>query len=251
MAASMVFTAAAQADDQVVGPFIIGPIATNWATNAAMGDGTHTTTPAIVAPMSFTQFDPSTHTGPLTSVTIDVAVSFSGTMTVQNQDPSEVRSLTAADLTTTMTVDMFNDYDGATDSLIEFDGFPFHANNKPGLRLFTTWTTPTLPINLAVGEEVTSDTLTGSGTASMVVTGADLAAYIGTGSYDVGCSALSQDNFATSGSNVFTSSNVNATCEVTVTYHHTTTPAPAPAPLALMGLGLFGMASVRRMRNKK
>ena len=91
--------------------------------------------------------------------------------------------------------------------------------------------------------------ITGSFLSPMltVVTG-PLANFIGSGNFTVGCTTLSGSTFNGGGANIQNVQNTTANCGADISYDYTPTITRVPEPTALwlLGVGLLGLAGVRR-----
>lgn len=153
-------------------------------------------------------------------------------------------------------VDIFGDYDGnffANLGLIEVDGwtnqfFP-SPNYDSNLAMVDQWDNPALPVTLKPGESATDSDLSGSWANQISYTGGDLAAFLGSGTFVVGCAAQSVDALTATGGSSLRGHEAFAECGATVTYDYTDT--PIPSPLVLIGMGVIAMASTLHRRRPR
>jgi hypothetical protein len=234
-----------------------GDGATNWTSNSNYTDNTHLpsgSSPAIRGPMSFDQFDDQGGTRVLQQVTIDISGAWEGNLTVNNDTGSGSATVTQADLLVRFVVDLFNDYNGQLitgNNLIDISGFSGDLNYDTDLDTLDSWdeTPPgTVPFQLAEGESFTDSSLAGSFSDQIVLT-SGLSAFVGTGTFDIGCVARSDDALEASGGDTTRGHSARAECTVGVEYvWDPQGETPVPAPIALMALGLLGLAGMRRLR---
>jgi hypothetical protein len=227
---------------------------TNWTSNNAFIDGLHlpsASTPEVRGPMSFDQFDDQGGTRTLTQVKIAVSGAWEGELEV-NAGASNA-TVTQADLLVRFVVDVFNDYAGLTTLAdVEISGFQGTPNYDADLDTLDSWDQDppgSVPFTLNAGESFTDSSLSGSFSDQLTLT-TGLSPFIGTGSFDIGCLARSDDALEASGSGTTRGHSARAECTVGVEYVYTTNngDTPVPAPMALMGLGLIGLAGMRRLR---
>ncbi|MBL8452105.1 MAG: PEP-CTERM sorting domain-containing protein [Zoogloea sp.] len=107
------------------------------------------------------------------------------------------------------------------------------------------------PTNLAVN--VLTDLGTVNPTDSLTFNASDLAAFIGSGSTSFSCTSLVSNSQAGGGGNIRVTQDTQAGCGLNVVYtYDVATPPPAqvpePASMALVGLGMMGLAAIRRRK---
>ncbi|WP_229634116.1 choice-of-anchor E domain-containing protein [Duganella qianjiadongensis] len=169
--------------------------------------------------LSFAQFD--SHLGTLTSVTFELFSTLNGSIKLTNKDPgTEWFSVkTGADMTASV----------------------------GGKSLVTgNWVTPGYLLASGATVNDTLQTQTVSQALNFTQT-ADLAQFIGHGSYSASLSAIS-DQELTAGGNARYGTDVTVDGYAKVTYTYTTLPVPEPETYAMLlaGLGLVGVVARRR-----
>ena len=104
---------------------------------------------------------------------------------------------------------------------------------------------------IQVGQTVNLGTVNPSD--SLLINAADLSAFIGTGTTSFTCDSLVSNSQAGGGGNITVVQNTQAGCGLNVVYTYdvpTNPPAqvPEPASMALVGLGMMGLAAIRRRK---
>lgn len=94
---------------------------------------------------------------------------------------------------------------------------------------------------------------TANPTDSLLINVSDLSAFIGTGTTTFTCDSLVANSQAGGGGNITVVQNTQAGCGLNVVYTYdvpTNPPAqvPEPASMALVGLGMMGLAAIRRRK---
>jgi hypothetical protein len=229
---------------------------TNWSSNPTnMNDTLHfNALPLLQGPMSFAQFDDQGGTRILTKVEVTVSGAWNGELRVENVSSTNDTDVTRADLQVRFAVDVLNDYDGnfSNNSLIELSGFVFDTNYDADLNSTDSWSLNppgTVPFTLAPGQSFTDDSVAGSFTNQVISLTSGLDAFIGAGTWDLGCSARAVDIFTTDGGSPNTGQTAYAECGAVVTYTwQPPNDTPIPAPIALLATGLLGIGALRRLR---
>lgn len=181
--------------------------------------------------------------------------------------------MTATDWSDTMSVQQFDPLMGVLNSASvtlsgNIQGFIEVTNNNANTATLNMtlraaidalFGTSTLQINLlpqnaqtvtvAAGATYNTGTLTAADTDTLVVTGADLAAFQGTGTYDFAVSSVGSSAFS-GASRIDFYSEVDAETFISVTYDYTPAVAPVPLPASalLLAGGVAGFGALRRRR---
>lgn len=175
---------------------------------------------------SINQFDATL--GTLTSVAITLNGEALSSATLLNNAANGQR------FSFSSTLNLFLSITGAPDPLLSLS-----------LNLFNFPST-TLPVGALqdLGTVTPSDSLT--------INATDLSAFIGTGSTSFTCESQVANTQSGGGGNIVVTQNTKAGCglDVVYTYDVPTPPGkvPEPASMALVGLGMLGLAAVRRHR---
>lgn len=214
---------------------------TNWATNPNWDPG-HVSSVHELSPMVFNQFNPIN--GTLNSVTLQIDGAWTGILRVQNLPSSTTDTdISHVELQIRMAYDVFNDYDGnAAGDLIELSGFSTDSNYDASLD--SSFSSP-VSITLAPGDIQESNNLTAAiprKTITYTVTDTELANFIGSGQWNMGCFARSDDEFITSGGSPFKGHSAWAECSVQVIYDYTPPQSELACSTSLVssGLGITG-----------
>ncbi len=111
-------------------------------------------------------------------------------------------------------------------------------------------------VTLAAGEFLDLGTAEDNGSWTVTLTGAELAPFIGTGNFSVGCSTISGTTFSGGGGNINNTQETTAACSGSIAYMYDAavvitppTTVPAPASLWLMGAGLLGFAAFKKRKS--
>ncbi|MGB0661623.1 MAG: choice-of-anchor E domain-containing protein [Mangrovicoccus sp.] len=179
---------------------------------------------------SLSKFDSSL--GTLTSATVTLSGTVSGDVRAESTD-AQAATVTL-NLSALITANLFGD------SSVSIDVEPISANT-----LNATAFDGTLDFGGTSGTTLTG--LTASDTDSATYTGADLAQFIGTGSFTSDLLAAGSSSGSGAG-NLFTAFATSAQATLTVVYEYTpdVAPVPVPAALPLLGAGLGALAMIRR-----
>lgn len=105
--------------------------------------------------------------------------------------------------------------------------------------------------SLASGDLLDLGTTSENGSFGLTLTdAADIAAFIGAGSFTVNCNTLSSSNFTGGGGNIDTNQITTGACGAEVVYTYSSDVATVSEPLTmwLFGAGLLGFAGMRRFR---
>lgn len=104
------------------------------------------------------------------------------------------------------------------------------------------------PTVLPVG--VLTDLGTANPTGSLTFSASDLSQFIGTGTTSFTCESLVVNTQSGGGGNIRVTQATQAGCGLSVAYTYDTpsNPTPEPASMALVGLGMLGLAAVRRRK---
>jgi hypothetical protein len=216
--AMIVGTGVAQAD-----------LSTSYTGSFSGEPGSDLTTP--LGSISLSQFNPSL--GTLNSVTIALTSDFNYLTTLTNTQPS-----TGKPATGTFTIYQQLQINALGQTML--DTGTADPNNYP-----TGYTYKTTLSNIAPGITGTDNATNVKPTSNtLTISGAALAAYIGSGNLGFNIYSTASEYESISGGNYRSSGTTKFDATATVTYNFT--PVPIPAAVWLFGSGLLGIIGLRR-----
>jgi len=198
----------------------------------------------LVGTFNFAQFDTLGGTRVLNSVKVDLATSFSTTITVTNSGGTASTGTARTEV-----------QDGLTDGTFSIGAGNVLTITGANYAVQSDIFSPPQAYSLGAGQSTalapTSGSASNTGTFS---SGAVLTEFTGLGTVGVKYDTLTQTVLANTGGNTDASQVTNATLSATITYNFTTvvTGTPEPGSVAMFfGMGVTGMAFIYRRRIKK